>query len=133
MRRESWKQNEPVKGIKFPCDYMEQSTLYIDGQKVDYHNVPEKYAKYLQLPVLPILSERYDIDYVVDAKTITEEDHIMLEREYRILHRPYFAMKGYTHSKYKLNPHTKTGVDAVPVETEAITFTEYMKLYQEEQ
>ncbi len=123
---------EPVDTIKFPSNYEKQTALYIGGERVDYQNIPERYAGYLPIPILPVLSEEYDIDYVVDAKTISEEDHIMLEREYQLLHRPYFAMKGCTHSKYKLNPHTKIGVDAEVVEANAITFQEFMDFYRNE-
>ena len=79
------------------------------------------------LRILPSLSEKYDKDYYVVTDTV---DGALLNRSrYNILHRPYFAMKGSTHTIITLNPHTKSGVDAAPVLAEAISFQEFLELF----
>lgn len=78
--------------------------------------------------VLPSLPAEFDRDYYVDAKTIPEG---ALEG-YRMLHRPYFAMRGSTHGVYTLNPNQRNGVDAASKgETQVISFTDYLKLFDE--
>ena len=51
--------------------------------------------------------------------------------DFRILHRPWFAMPGQTHSLIELNPHKKEGVDAGSVNAKTISFTDFLKLYEE--
>ena len=65
--------------------------------------------------------------YVVESDTV---DDVLDQSGYRILHRPYFAMKGSTHDKWELNPYTKCGVDAAKVDAEAITFEEYLEMFK---
>ena len=76
--------------------------------------------------VLPTLPKKYNKKYIVDYKTI----NIPLIG-YTISHRPYFAMPGSTHEKWGLNPHYKVGTDAAGIEEESITFSEYLKLFDE--
>ena len=84
-------------------------------------------SKIFRLRVLPSLPKEYDRNYVVDSVNWT-----LLERlGYTILHRPYFAMRGSTHEKWTLNPHTKCGVNAARDEDVAISFKEYLKLFDE--
>ena len=40
-------------------------------------------------------------------------------------------MKGKTHFKYQLNPHTKTGVDAADKNAEAISADDFLALFDE--
>ncbi len=88
-------------------------------------------AKFLGRRILPSLPEEYNRKYVVDSDTI---DSGLLDRSgYRILHRPYFAMQGSTHSKWTINPHTKGGVDAAKDEEASISFMEYLELFNEVQ
>ena len=56
---------------------------------------------------------------------------ILYDSGYVLLHRPYFAMRGSTHSKYQLNPHTRRGVDAAKVDDPSISFVEFLKLFEE--
>ena len=84
-------------------------------------------SKILRLRVLPSLPKEYDRNYVVDSV-----NWALLERfGYTILHRPYFAMRGSTHEKWTLNPHTQIGIDAAKDEETAISFKEYLKLFDE--
>ena len=90
-------------------------------------------SEVLNTKVLPRLSKEFDKDYFVDSDNITEDDLHLLERSgFVIMHRPYFAMPGSTHSMWSLNPHRKSGTDAVRVGQEAITFADFMKFYDVE-
>ena len=78
-------------------------------------------------PVLPSLPDKHDREYYVQTGTI---DFDLLRRSgYQILHRPAFGMKGSTRSVCTLDPHRKYGVDAAPKDAEAISFEEYLKLF----
>ena len=82
--------------------------------------------------ILPQLPEAFDKDYYIEAGTINEDDDLLLRHSgYRILHRPYFSMKGSTHKAFTLNPHIKSGVDAAPVGKTAISFQDYLKLFED--
>ena len=76
--------------------------------------------------MLPRLSEKYNKDYYVKPNQ-TQID--MLESsDYEILHKPYFAMEGNTHSIWTLNPHTKKATDAAPLGSRAISYKKYFDL-----
>ncbi len=80
--------------------------------------------------VLSALSDAYDREYYVDAASV---DYPLLERSgYRLLHRPNICMYGSTRKMYTLNPHTKCGVDAAKIGNTAISFQDYLKLFEEE-
>ena len=77
---------------------------------------------------IPRLGEEYDRDYIVASETI---DHDALKRSgFRVIHKPYYAMSGYTHSAYAVNPHTKRVLDAVPRGSEMMSHDDLMKLFE---
>lgn len=77
------------------------------------------------------LPDEFDKEYVVDVDTMTDRSFSLLRRSgYVILHRSYFAMCGSTHEKYTLNPHTKQGVDAAEADCTAISFCEFLELFE---
>lgn len=83
--------------------------------------------------ILPPLPKEYNHDYTVVAASMTGNDYRLLKISgYELLHRPYFGMKGLTHTKILLNPHTKYGLDAAGIEKPAITFGEFLKLFDNE-
>ena len=85
----------------------------------------------LERKTLPQLPDEFDKEYVVDVDTMTDRSFSLLRRSgYVILHRPYFAMCGSTHKKYTLNPHTKQGVDAAEAGRAAISFCEFLELFE---
>lgn len=82
--------------------------------------------------ILPSLPERYDKNYVISKESTTYEDYILLVNSgYRIVHRPCQAMRGSTYNNSTLNPHTKYGVDAADNDAEAISFDEFLALFDE--
>lgn len=76
------------------------------------------------LPPLPVENNR---DYIVLSENV---DTKLLENSgYEILHRPYFAMKGYTHGKWRINPYSKRCVDAARADDKGVPFTDFMELF----
>lgn len=80
--------------------------------------------------ILPSLPQELDRDYTIDADTINYK--LLSDSGYMILHRPYFGMKDSTHAKWKINPHTKSGVNAAPITMTSIPFAEFLKLFDNE-
>ena len=74
--------------------------------------------------ILPKADIKYNKTFVVNRDSI--DDDVLYQSGYRILHRPYFAMKGSTHSKWELNPYTKSGVDATMKDLGGIDFVEFI-------
>jgi hypothetical protein len=104
--------------------------------KLLYRIADEDECRYISektgVRILPSLTEKYDRNYVISVESILYKDYkLLIDSGYRIAHRPYFAMMGHTHYKYQLNPHTKSGVDAAEQDAEAITFDEFLALFDE--
>ncbi len=77
--------------------------------------------------ILPPLSEEYNKSFFVCSDGI--DSNLLAKSGYRILHKPYFAMPGNTHGAWTLNPYSKVGTDAAPVQEEKISFEEYLGLF----
>lgn len=87
----------------------------------------EYFSKLANIKILPTLNRVYDTEFYVETETI---DFDLLQNSgYNISHRAYFAMKNSTKEYYTLNPHTKSGVDASPIDCEKITFNEYLEIF----
>ncbi|GEM_PF-5860207 len=79
---------------------------------------------------LPKLSEEYNRDYAVIADGI---DKALLHRSgYRFCHRPVFGMQNCTRANISINPYTKQCIDAAKVEAKAITFDEFLALFNQD-
>ena len=77
---------------------------------------------------LPALSKNFNQNYYV--KSATADVRLLNQSGYAMLHRPYFAMKGSTHSAITISPHTKVCIDAAPILEEKIDFKEFLKLFE---
>ena len=77
--------------------------------------------------ILPKADIKYNKTFVVHRDGIDVD--VLDQSGYRILHRPYFAMKGSTHDKWELNPYSKTGVDAAMKNDDGISFTELLAIF----
>ena len=87
-------------------------------------------AKKLGLKILPQLSSEFNKDYVVDATTIKKS---LLKRSgYKILHNSWASMltNQYTVLNWKLNPYSKYAETKAEKELPAISFDEYLKLFE---
>jgi hypothetical protein len=79
--------------------------------------------------ILPPLPEEYDRPYPVDSATI--EKDLLKRSGYQIYHTPNISMQGNTRRIWMLNPHSKTGIDSGPIDSEAMTYDEFMELFNE--
>jgi hypothetical protein len=77
--------------------------------------------------ILPPLSEEYNRNYPVYSETI--EKDLLKRSGYQIYHTPNISMQGNTRRIWMLNPHTKTGIDSGPSDSEAMTYDEFMELF----
>lgn len=79
--------------------------------------------------ILPRLSDNYNKNYIVDAKTIDKS--ILEQSGYTILSSSFMTMMGdrYTRRKWKLNPYSKYAETKAEKELPAISFDEYLKLF----
>ena len=97
-----------------------------------YHSETEEdireLAKLLRRRVLPSLGKEYDKTYTVPVREM--DFNLLFRSGYQFLHRPYFSMKGFTHSLCELNPHTKTGVDAGRKDVTQTCFKDYLALFR---
>ncbi len=75
----------------------------------------------LRLPTLP---EKFDNDYVI---AICDIGDLFCKSGYKIHHR-HFGMKGYTESKWVVNPQRKSGVDAAKIGEPAMSFSDFIKM-----
>ena len=74
--------------------------------------------------ILPDVSEEYDREYYVITETLVM---INVSRSgYVAIHRPCFAMRGFTHAVCTVNPYKKSIVDAAPKDAKRITFLEFV-------
>ena len=71
-----------------------------------------------------------DTYYVVDAATI--QIPRLRDLGYTIYHRPYFSLTAgvHTRKKWMLCPDRKMGVDAADAGAEAMSFYEYINLFE---
>ena len=77
--------------------------------------------------ILPKADIKYNKTFVVNRDGIDVD--VLNQSGYRVVHRPYFAMKGSTHDKWELNPYTKTGVDAAMKDDDGISFSELLAIF----
>ncbi len=91
----------------------------------------EALSQMLGIKILPVLPVEFDREYVIDSGTVTEQSLKVLRRSgYEICHQPYFAMRGLTHEKYAVNPYKKYAVDAAGADALAISFDDFLKLFE---
>lgn len=81
--------------------------------------------------ILPGLPEEFDKNYVIDVAAIRDEVLALFRRSHYIIwHRPNYMLPGYTRHKITINPHQKGGMDAAKEEEVAITFGEFLALFE---
>ena len=89
-----------------------------------------KLRKLLRCRLLPPLEKEYDCDFVIPSGEVDRE--LLRRSGYGILHRPYFAMRGYTHDLWTINPHKKSGTDAAPKDAKPTSFQAFLRLFETE-
>lgn len=116
--------------IELENDVLYKASLFLDDKKlqseirIQYHKDTKEDSDYVG--ALPKTSESLNKDFIIYREDI---DYKLLEYSgYRIWHRPYFGMKGSTHEKWTINPYTRYALDAAKIESDAITFSEFVKI-----
>ena len=116
--------------IELENDVLYKASLFLDDKKlqseirIQYHKDTKEDSDYVG--ALPKASESLNKDFIIYRDDI---DYKLLEYSgYRIWHRPYFGMKGSTHEKWTINPYTRYVLDAAKIESDAITFSEFVKI-----
>ena len=70
-----------------------------------------------------------DTERVIIVESSKELAKCLEDEGYRIWHKPYFAMPGYTHSKWIVRPDKKEALDAAKNDLKAITAEEFIKTF----
>ena len=70
-----------------------------------------------------------DTERVIIVESSKELAKCLEDEGYRIWHKPYFAMPGYTHSKWTVKPDKKEALDAAKNNLKAITAEEFIKTF----
>ena len=76
-----------------------------------------------------ITDDKDDIERVIIVESSKELAKCLEDEGYRIWHKPYFAMPGYTHSKWTVKPDKKEALDAAKNDLKAITAEEFIKTF----
>lgn len=76
-----------------------------------------------------IIYDKDDTERVIMVESSKELAKYLEDEGYRIRHKPYFAMPGYTHSKWTVKPDKKEALDAAKNDLKAITAEEFIKTF----
>ena len=74
-----------------------------------------------------MIYDKDDTERVIIVESSKELAKCLEDEGYRIWHKPYFAMPGYTHSKWTVKPDKKEALDAAKNDLKAITAEEFIK------
>ena len=103
-----------------------------DGTKI---YTPDNFNKWMDrvidMPEYRIIGIRHFFFMLKEKiKDVHKELAKYLEDEgYRIRHKPYFAMPGYTHSKWTVDTDKKEALDAAKEDLESITAEDFLKTF----
>ena len=75
------------------------------------------------------IDDKDDTERVIIVESSKELAKCLEDEGYRIWHKPYFAMPGYTHSKWTVKPDKKEALDAAKNDLKAITAEEFIKTF----
>ena len=76
-----------------------------------------------------MIYDKDDTERVIIVESSKELAKCLEDEGYRIWHKPYFAMPGYTHSKWTVKPDKKEALDAAKNDLKAITAEEFIKTF----
>ena len=91
----------------------------------------KRLGELLGLRVLPPLGKEHDRYYVIPSGEI--DRGLLDDSGYGCSHVPYFAMKGSTHSLWRVNPYAKSVIDAAKTDSETISFEDFLRLFETEE
>ncbi len=114
---------------------LELKLLKNKADREECRRLSELIGAYIIPPVKEVIGTDKDggtvtLEYTVIAETI---DRDMLYRSgYSIWHKPYFAMPGSTHDNWMIVPAYRYVLDAAKTDKNAVTFQEFLKLFDDE-
>lgn len=76
-----------------------------------------------------MIYDKDDTERVIIVESSKELAKYLEDEGYRIWHKPYFAMPGYTHSKWTVRPDKKEALDAAKNDLKTITAEEFIKTF----
>ena len=76
-----------------------------------------------------MIYDKDDTERVIIVESSKKLAKCLEDEGYRIWHKPYFAMPGYTHSKWTVKPDKKEALDAAKEDLESITAEEFIKTF----
>ena len=76
-----------------------------------------------------MINDKDDTERVIIVESSKELAKCLEDEGYRIWHKPYFAMPGYTHSKWTVETDKKEALDAAKEDLESITAEEFIKTF----
>ncbi|MBR6873881.1 MAG: hypothetical protein IKN17_10290 [Ruminococcus sp.] len=114
---------------------LEMKLLNNTADREECKRLSELLGEYIIPPISEIIGTDKDGDLIAKEYTVIAEtiDRDMLDRSgYNIWHRPYFAMPGSTHENWTIVPTNRYVLDAAKKDKEAISFQEFLKLFDED-
>ena len=103
-------------------EYMEMNGKLLQEKDPDFNNSENETDDRM-------IYDKDDTERVIIVESSKELAKCLEDEGYRIWHKPYFAMPGYTHSKWTVKPDKKEALDAAKNDLKAITAEEFIKTF----
>ena len=103
-------------------EYMEMNGKLLQEKDPDFNNSENETDDRM-------INDKDDTERVIIVESSKELAKCLEDEGYRIWHKPYFAMPGYTHSKWTVKPDKKEALDAAKNDLKAITAEEFIKTF----
>ena len=103
-------------------EYMEMNGKLLQEKDPDFNNSENETDDRM-------INDKDDTERVIIVESSKELAKCLEDEGYRIWHKPYFAMPGYTHSKWTVKPDKKEALDAAKNNLKAITAEEFIKTF----
>ena len=103
-------------------EYMEMNGKLLREKDPDFNNSENETDAMM-------INDKDDTERVIIVESSKELAKCLKDEGYRIWHKPYFAMPGYTHSKWTVRPDKKEAHDAAKNDLEAIAAEEFIKTF----
>lgn len=104
----------------------EETQIWLQNYYIKWYAKFKKYQneKYKSKLVLPIVSEEFNKDYIIDADTV---NIALLDKNGYTIHRRASTYTDYRiHGYWTLNPYKRTAIEGAKDATNAIIFSDYL-------
>ena len=103
-------------------EYMEMNGKLLQEKDPDFNNSENETDDRM-------INDKDDTERVIIVESSKELAKCLENEGFRIWHKPYFTMPGYTHSKWTVKPDKKEALDAAKNDLKAITAEEFIKTF----